>query len=99
MPRRIQKHTLGYEHHRVAGHMRGHVRDIAYVRIGPGRRNFLFTSRGWKPHNIMNYIEFISYVPSGVKTAGVLVGTTRTASVIQPAHPTTVMFNYRAPYI
>ena len=106
LPRRMQKYRLIYEYKRVGGHLKGHSQDLTYLRISPVRRSLLFSSYKWKPHNFMDYLQYVNSVQytdpwwggvtpyNGVKVA---VG----SEVIQAQYsfPTTVMFNYPSNYI
>ena len=62
LPRRMQKYRLIYEYRRAGGHVKGHSQDLTYLRISPVRRSLLFSTYKWRPHNFMDYLQFVNSV-------------------------------------
>ena len=106
LPRRMQKYRIIYEYRRAGGHVKGHSQDLSYLRISPVRRSLLFSTYKWKPHNFMDYLQYVNSVQytdpwwAGVTSYnGVKVGVGSEATRGQYTFPTTIMFNYPSNYI
>ena len=106
LPRRMQKYRLVYEYKRAGGHIKGHSQDLTYLRISPVRRSLLFSTYKWKPHNFMDYLQYVNSVQytdpwwKGVTPYnGVKVGVGSEVTQAQYTFATTIMFNYSSNYI
>lgn len=99
LPRRLQKYKLLYEHRKIGGHIKGHGHDLTYMRISASRRALLFSTHKWQVWNMMHYLQFITHGQGGILNMQMGVGVTHTATIVQPMHSTTLMFNYVSQYI